>query len=129
MKTAARREIDSLWKKYLTARSIKLRNKLVEHYRPLVHMQAARLSQKLPAQISYDEICSAGYDGLLEAVLLTADAALDLRAPIDGPAQGIAIEAHLDRGRGPVATVLVQKGTLNIGDAIVAYLRANPSPT
>jgi translation initiation factor IF-2 len=59
-------------------------------------------------------------DGLLEAVLLTADAALDLRAPIDGPAQGIAIEAHLDRGRGPVATVLVQKGTLNIGDAIVA---------
>jgi RNA polymerase sigma factor FliA len=68
MKTAAKREIDSLWKKYLTARSIKLRNKLVEHYRPLVHMQAARLSQKLPAQISYDEICSAGYDGLLEAV-------------------------------------------------------------
>jgi len=41
---------------------------LIEHYRPLVHMQAARLSQKLPAQISYDEICSAGYDGLLEAV-------------------------------------------------------------
>ena len=39
-------------------------------------------------------------DGLLEGVLLTADAALDLRAPIDGPAQGIAIEAHLDRGRG-----------------------------
>jgi len=59
-------------------------------------------------------------DGLLEAVLLTADASLDLRAPIDGPAQGIAIEAHLDRGRGPVATVLVQKGTLNVGDAIVA---------
>ncbi|MBN1173120.1 MAG: translation initiation factor IF-2, partial [Micromonosporaceae bacterium] len=59
-------------------------------------------------------------DALLEAVLLTADAALDLRAPIDGQAQGVAIEAHLDRGRGPVATVLVQKGTLNIGDAIVA---------
>ncbi|GIH13671.1 translation initiation factor IF-2 [Rugosimonospora africana] len=59
-------------------------------------------------------------DGLLEAVLLTADAALDLRAPIDGQAQGIAIEAHLDRGRGPVATVLVQKGTLRVGDAIVA---------
>ncbi len=67
MKTT-RREIDALWKKYLTGRSIKMRNKLVEHYRPLVHMQAARLSQKLPAQISYDEICSAGYDGLLEAV-------------------------------------------------------------
>jgi translation initiation factor IF-2 len=59
-------------------------------------------------------------DGLLEAVLLTADASLDLRAPVDGAAQGIAIEAHLDRGRGPVATVLVQKGTLRVGDAIVA---------
>ncbi|MFG2036869.1 translation initiation factor IF-2 [Dactylosporangium sp. NPDC048998] len=59
-------------------------------------------------------------DGLLEAVLLTADAALDLRAPVDGPAQGIAIESHLDRGRGPVATVLVEKGTLNVGDSIVA---------
>ncbi len=59
-------------------------------------------------------------EGLLEAVLLTADAALDLRAPVDGQAQGVAIEAHLDRGRGPVATVLVQKGTLDIGDAIVA---------
>jgi translation initiation factor IF-2 len=59
-------------------------------------------------------------DGLLEAVLLTADASLDLRAPVDGQAQGIAIEAHLDRGRGPVATVLVQKGTLRVGDAIVA---------
>jgi translation initiation factor IF-2 len=59
-------------------------------------------------------------DGLLEGVLLTADAALDLRAPIDGHAQGIAIEAHLDRGRGPVATVLVNRGTLNVGDSIVA---------
>jgi translation initiation factor IF-2 len=59
-------------------------------------------------------------DGLLEAVLLTADAALDLRAPIDGQAQGIANEAHLDRGRGPVATVLVNRGTLNVGDSIVA---------
>lgn len=63
-----RNEIDQLWKKYLTTRAIKLRNLLIENYRPLVHMQAARLSQKLPAQISYDEICSAGYDGLLEAV-------------------------------------------------------------
>jgi translation initiation factor IF-2 len=59
-------------------------------------------------------------DGLLEAVLLTADASLDLRAPIDGNAQGIAIEAHLDKGRGPVATVLVNKGTLRVGDSIVA---------
>ena len=47
-------------------------------------------------------------EGLLEAILLTADAALDLRANPDMDAQGVAIEAHLDRGRGPVATVLVQ---------------------
>ena len=57
---------------------------------------------------------------LLEAVLLTADAALDLRANPDMEAQGVAIEAHLDRGRGPVATVLVQRGTLHIGDSVVA---------
>jgi len=59
-------------------------------------------------------------DVLLEAVLLTADAALDLRANPDKDARGVAIEAHLDRGRGPVATVLVQSGTLKVGDAIVA---------
>ncbi|MFV2111449.1 translation initiation factor IF-2 [Micromonospora sp. LOL_025] len=61
-----------------------------------------------------------GIDELLEAVLLTADASLELTAPIDGPAQGVAIEAHLDKGRGAVATVLVQKGTLRAGDSIVA---------
>jgi translation initiation factor IF-2 len=61
-----------------------------------------------------------GIEELLEAILLTADASLDLRAPVDGHAQGIAIEAHLDRGRGPVATVLVQKGTLHVSDSIVA---------
>ena len=59
-------------------------------------------------------------DALLEAVLLTADAALDLRANPDKDARGVAIEAHLDKGRGPVATVLVQSGTLHVGDAIVA---------
>jgi translation initiation factor IF-2 len=58
--------------------------------------------------------------GLLEAVVLTADAALDLRANPEMEAQGVAIEAHLDRGRGPVATVLVQRGTLRVGDSIVA---------
>jgi len=61
-----------------------------------------------------------GLDGLLEAIILTADAALDLRANPDMPAQGVAIEAHLDKGRGPVATVLVHRGTLRIGDSIVA---------
>jgi translation initiation factor IF-2 len=59
-------------------------------------------------------------EALLEAILLTADAALDLRANPDMEAQGVAIEAHLDRGRGPVATVLVQRGTLRVGDSIVA---------
>ncbi len=68
--SSARRNVDAetLWAAYLPKRPIALRNKLIEHYRPLVHMQAARLAQKLPAQISYDEICSAGYDGLMEAV-------------------------------------------------------------
>ncbi|WP_067441422.1 translation initiation factor IF-2, partial [Nocardioides jensenii] len=59
-------------------------------------------------------------DKLLEAVVLTADASLDLRANPDQDAQGLVIEAHLDRGRGPVATVLVQRGTLRVGDSIVA---------
>ena len=59
-------------------------------------------------------------DGLLEAVVLTADASLDLRANPDQDAQGLVVEAHLDRGRGPVATVLVQRGTLRVGDSIVA---------
>jgi len=57
---------------------------------------------------------------LEEAVLLTADAALDLRANPDMEAQGVAIEAHLDRGRGPVATVLITRGTLRVGDSVVA---------
>ena len=61
-----------------------------------------------------------GLENLLEAVLLTADATLDLRANPHQDAQGVAIEAHLDRGRGPVATVLVQRGTLRAGDSIVA---------
>ncbi len=59
-------------------------------------------------------------DALLEAILLTADASLDLRANPNMEAQGVAIEAHLDRGRGPVATVLVQRGTLRVGDSVVA---------
>jgi translation initiation factor IF-2 len=59
-------------------------------------------------------------EALEEAVLLTADAALDLRANPEMEAQGVAIEAHLDRGRGPVATVLIQRGTLKVGDSVVA---------
>ncbi len=61
-----------------------------------------------------------GLGQLLESIVLTADASLDLRANPDMPAQGVAIEAHLDKGRGPVATVLVHRGTLRTGDSIVA---------
>ncbi|MGF1663321.1 MAG: translation initiation factor IF-2, partial [Kineosporiaceae bacterium] len=61
-----------------------------------------------------------GLDDLLDAVLLTADAALELTANPDKDARGVAIEANLDKGRGPVATVLIQSGTLRVGDAIVA---------
>jgi translation initiation factor IF-2 len=61
-----------------------------------------------------------GLDELLEAVVLTADASLDLRANPDQNAEGLVIEAHLDRGRGPVATILVHRGTLKVGDSIVA---------
>ena len=61
-----------------------------------------------------------GIDSLTDAILLTADAAIDLRAIPSGDARGVAIEAHLDKGRGPVATVLVQRGELRVGDAIVA---------
>ncbi|MFD4814197.1 translation initiation factor IF-2, partial [Streptomyces sp. NPDC058418] len=58
-------------------------------------------------------------DSLLEAVVLTADASLDLRANPNQDAQGISIESRLDRGRGAVSTVLVQRGTLRVGDTMV----------
>ena len=58
-------------------------------------------------------------DELLDAVLLQAEL-LELRAPVDGPARGTVIESRLDRGRGPVATVLVQGGTLRRGDILLA---------
>ena len=61
-----------------------------------------------------------GIQELLDAVLLTADAGLDLRANPDKDARGIAIEAKLTRGQGAVATVLIQSGTLRVGDPIVA---------
>ena len=61
-----------------------------------------------------------GIEKLLDAVLLTADAALDLRANPNRDARGVAIEANLDKGRGSVATVLIQSGTLSVGDSIVA---------
>ncbi|MBE3582957.1 MAG: translation initiation factor IF-2 [Limnochordaceae bacterium] len=60
-----------------------------------------------------------GLDELLEMILLTAELR-ELKANPDRPARGVVIEAQLDRGRGPVATVLVQKGTLRVGDLVVA---------
>src|SRR5690606_24402076 len=70
--------------------------------------------------VNVSAITREGIDDLLEAIVLTADAALDLRANDSMDAQGIAIEGHLETGRGPIATVLVQRGTLKVGDSIVA---------
>lgn len=67
-KTPKTNTIERTWKRYLRRRKIEDRNELVVHYSHLVHTHAARLSRKLPAQISYDEICSAAFDGLIEAV-------------------------------------------------------------
>jgi translation initiation factor IF-2 len=61
----------------------------------------------------------AGIDELLEQVLLQAEV-LELKAPVDAAAKGLVIEARLDKGRGPVATVLVQSGTLSTGDVVLA---------
>ncbi|MCD5364547.1 translation initiation factor IF-2, partial [Chromobacterium aquaticum] len=58
-------------------------------------------------------------DALLEAILLQAEV-LELKAPVDAPAKGIIVEARLDKGRGPVATLLVQSGTLKKGDVVLA---------
>ncbi|HVZ44961.1 MAG TPA: translation initiation factor IF-2 [Ramlibacter sp.] len=60
-----------------------------------------------------------GVDELLEQVLLQAEV-LELKAPVDAMAKGLVIEAQLDKGRGPVATVLVQQGTLKTGDVVLA---------
>jgi len=60
-----------------------------------------------------------GIDNLLEQVLLQAEV-LELKAPVDAPAKGLVVEAQLDKGRGPVATVLVQSGTLKTGDVVLA---------
>jgi translation initiation factor IF-2 len=87
----------------------------------LNHAQAA----DVPIVVAVNKIDKEGanpdkIDDLIAAILLTADAAIDLRAIADDIARGVAIEANLDKGRGPVATVLVQRGTLHVGDAIVA---------
>jgi translation initiation factor IF-2 len=60
-----------------------------------------------------------GLDALLDAILLQAEV-LELKAPVDAPAKGVVIESRLDKGRGPVATILVQSGTLKRGDVVLA---------
>ncbi len=69
--------------------------------------------------ISVSALTGEGIDALLEAVLLQAEL-LELKAVEDGPAQGVVIESELDKGKGPIATLLIQNGTLKQGDVIVA---------
>jgi DNA-directed RNA polymerase specialized sigma subunit len=64
--TADRTELmNGLWKRYLRTRKDEDRNPIVEQYRHLVEQQAARLAKRLPAQVTYDELVSAGFDGLI----------------------------------------------------------------
>ncbi|MFM0208759.1 translation initiation factor IF-2 [Paraburkholderia sediminicola] len=69
--------------------------------------------------VSVSAKTGAGIDELLENVLLQAEV-LELKAPVEAPAKGLVIEAKLDKGKGPVATILVQSGTLNRGDVVLA---------
>jgi translation initiation factor IF-2 len=69
--------------------------------------------------VQVSALAGLGVDDLLDTLLLTADVE-DLKANPQGRARGVVLEAHLDVGRGPVATVLVQRGTLKVGDALVA---------
>jgi len=81
------------------------------------------LAEEYGGDVMFVDVSAAtgkGVPELLDAVLLTADAALDLRANPNKDARGVAIEANLDKGRGSVATVLIQSGTLEVGDSIVA---------
>ncbi|MCH8852838.1 MAG: sigma-70 family RNA polymerase sigma factor [Planctomycetes bacterium] len=61
-------DIKKQWTSYLKSRDVRIRNTIVEHYSTLVYAHASRLTRRLPAQITYDEICSAAFDGLIEAV-------------------------------------------------------------
>lgn len=62
------RTVERMWAEYLITRAVEVRNELIVHYSPLIQTHAARLSRKLPDQVSYEEICSAAFDGLIDAV-------------------------------------------------------------
>jgi translation initiation factor IF-2 len=92
---------------------LRVRTQLVEH-----GLIAETLGGDVP-MVEVSAVTGSGLDDLLEVVLLQADV-LELTANPDKPARGRVVEAHLDRGRGPVATLLVQAGTLRRGDVLVA---------
>jgi translation initiation factor IF-2 len=80
---------------------------------------AGRIRRRLALRIGVSAKTGEGIDGLLEQVLLQAEV-LELKAPVDAPAKGLVIEARLDKGKGPVATILVLSGTLRRGDVLLA---------
>jgi translation initiation factor IF-2 len=102
-------------------------NKIDRHEANLEHVRQELLAHEVvPEDLGGDTIfvpvsakTGEGIDSLLESILLQSEV-LELRAPKDAPGRGIVIESRLDRGRGPVATVLVQSGTLKRGDIVLA---------
>ncbi len=96
-----------------TANPTRVRTELLQHEVFVESMGGEVLDVEVSA------VTRAGLDKLLETILLQAEV-LELQVPRDGRAEGLVIEAKLDRGRGAVATVLVQRGTLKVGDILVA---------
>jgi translation initiation factor IF-2 len=96
-----------------TANPTRVRTELLQHEVFVESMGGDVLDVEVSA------ITRAGLDKLLETILLQAEV-LELQVPRDGRAEGLVIEAKLDRGRGAVATMLVQRGTLKVGDILVA---------
>ena len=94
------------------ADAMRVKNELLQHELVVEDLSGDILAVEVSAKEKMN------LDGLVEAILLQSEL-LDLKAPIDRTAIGTVIESRLDRGRGPVATVLIQKGTLKIGDTFV----------
>jgi translation initiation factor IF-2 len=98
-----------------TANSIKVKQDLAQHGVLVEEFGGDTLCVEVSAKTGQ------GLDELVEAILLQAEA-LELRACCTGPARGVIVESRLDRGKGTVATVLIQKGSLHVGDSFVAGL-------